>query len=163
MQETLKDRVPRIARGESNDVAARFVFQDGAAVRVARRFPNQRRGEHPGPFHAREIAIVRHAPHIADSALGVAAAQSDELRKKPRERAGAREPVVVDAEPEITVGAARVRGEQPAVDIAHRFRVFGRAERMSMLLPLARAIPERGGAPELGAGRLRAPQRDIEQ
>jgi hypothetical protein len=34
---------------------------------------------------------------------------------------------------------------------------------MSVLLPLARAIAERGGAPERRAGRLRASQRDVEQ
>ena len=108
---------------------------------------------------------MRHAPHVADPALGVAAPQSDDTRKKPRERAGARQPVIVDTEPEIAVRAARVGGEQPPVDVAHRLRVFGRAERMSIFLPLARAIAECGGAPELGAGppRLRAAQCDAEQ
>ena len=106
---------------------------------------------------------MRHAAHVADSAFGVAAPQSDEARKKPRERAGAREAVIVHAEPEIAVRAARVRGEQPPVDIAHRLRVFGRAECMSVFLPLARAVAERGSAPELGARRLRASQRFAEQ
>ena len=106
---------------------------------------------------------MRHAPHVADPALGITASQSDEARKKPRERAGAREPVIVDAEPEIAVRAARVRGEQPPVDIAHRLRVFGGAERMSVLLPLARPITERRGAPELGARRLGASERGGKQ
>ena len=104
-----------------------------------------------------------HAPQVADPALGIAAPQSDKARKKPRERSGAREPVIVDAEPEIAVGAARIRREQPPVNVAHRLGVFRRAERMPMLLALARAVPERGGAPELGARRLRAAQRDAEQ
>ena len=106
---------------------------------------------------------MRHATHVADPALGVAAPQSDEAGKEPRERAGTREPVIVNAEPEITVCAARVRGEQPPVDIAHCLRVFGRAERMAVFLPLPRAIAERRGAPELGARRLRALQRQVEQ
>jgi len=123
---------------------------------VARSFADQRGREHPRPFHAREISIVRHAPHVADPALGIATPQADEARKKPRERAGAREPVLVDAKSEIAVRTARVRGEQPPIDITHCLRVFGCAERMSVLLPLARAIAECGGAPELGPGRLRA-------
>jgi hypothetical protein len=130
---------------------------------IARGFTDQRRREHPRPFDAREITIVRDAAHVADPALGIAASQSDEARKKPRERPGAREPVIVDAEPEIAVRAARVRGKQPPIDIAHCLRVFGRTEGMSVLLPLSRAIAERGGAPELGACRLCAPQRHAEQ
>jgi hypothetical protein len=124
----LKHRITRIARGESNDVAARFVFQHRAPFRIARGLPDQRDGEHPGPFHTREISVVRHAAHVADPALRVAAAQADEPRNEARHGAGAREPVVVDPEPQITIRAAGISGEQPAIEIAHGFGVFGRAE-----------------------------------
>lgn len=106
---------------------------------------------------------MRHAAHVANPARRVAAAQADEPREEARQRAGAREPVVVDAEPQIAIRAAGIRGEQAAIEVAHGFGVFGGAERMAVFLPLARAIPQRRGAPEFGAGRLRAPQREVEQ
>ena len=106
---------------------------------------------------------MRRAPHVANPALGVAAAQTDQSREEARERARAREPVVVDAESQVAVGARRIGGKQPAVDVAHRFRVFGRAETVAVLLALARAIAERRRQPEITrAGRERAGARHRE-
>jgi len=59
-------------------------LQDGAARCVARRFPDQRGCEDPRPLDTREIAVMRHAAHIADAPLRVAAAQSDEPREEAR-------------------------------------------------------------------------------
>ncbi|PYP09931.1 MAG: hypothetical protein DMD59_07260 [Gemmatimonadetes bacterium] len=95
---------------------------------------------------------MRRPAHVANAALRVAASQTDEARDQPRQRARARQPVVVDAQSQIAVGARRIRGEQPAVDVAHRLRVLGRAVAVTMLLALARAIAERRGQPEIRGG-----------
>jgi len=109
---------------------------------------------------------VRGVTHEPDAALGVAAAQADDAREEPGQRAGARQPVVVHAEAEITVGARRVRGEQAAIDIAHRLRIFRRAVSMPVLFALAGAITERRRQPEVVRVPRRPPracQRDPEQ
>ncbi|HTI06848.1 MAG TPA: hypothetical protein VL549_16220 [Gemmatimonadales bacterium] len=128
-------------------------MEDAPSGGIARRFAHQRGGQHPRALHAREIAVVRRASHVANAALRVAAAQPDQSREKTRQRARAREPVVVDAEPEITVGARRIGGEQAPVDVAHRFGVLRRAEAVPMLLALARAIAEGGRQPEISRAR----------
>ena len=105
---------------------------------------------------------MRHAPHVADPPLRVPTAQTDDAGKNPSQRAGAREPVVVDAEPQIAVRARGVGGEQAAVDVAHRLGLLGGAERMPVLFELPRAIAQRRRAPEL-LSRLGAAQRDTQQ
>jgi hypothetical protein len=101
----LKYRIPRIARGQSFDIAARFSFQDRAAGGVARGFTHQRGREHPRALHPREITVVRGPAHVPDPALRIAAPQADDPREKPRQRAGAREAVVVHPESEIAIRA----------------------------------------------------------
>jgi len=92
---------------------------------------------------------MRRVAHVADAPFRVAASQSDDAREESRERAGARQAVIVDAQSEITVGAGRVSCEQAAVDVTHRLRVFGRAVAVAVLLALPRPIPQRRREPEV--------------
>src|SRR5216117_2272821 len=73
------------------------------------------------------------------------------------QRTGARQAVLVDAEPQVAVDAGRIRPQHAPVRVAHRLAVFRRAPGVALDVALARAVPERGGEPELtrGAGRLR--------
>ncbi|HZE47363.1 MAG TPA: hypothetical protein VE087_10825 [Xanthobacteraceae bacterium] len=152
----MKHRIAGIARGESFDIAARFALQDVAPARIARSLTQQRRGQHPRALDARQIAVMRRPAHIADPPFRVAASQPDEAREKPGKRARARQSVVVDAQSQIAVSARRIRREQPAIDVAHRFRVFRRAEAVPMLLALAGPVAERRGQPEIRGGARRA-------
>ena len=140
------------------------MLQHAPSAGIARRFAHQRGREHPGPLNPRQIAVVRHAAHVADAPFGVAAAQPDDLCEQPGQRARARESILVYPQPEVTVRAGRVGVEDAAVDVAHCLRILGRAERVPMLLALARPIPERCGEPEVRLRRdARARQRESEQ
>jgi hypothetical protein len=106
------------------------------------------------------------ATHVADPSFRVAASQADETCEESGERAGARQAIIVHAQSEIAVRTRRVRREQAAVDVAHCFRVFGRAVGMAVLLALPRTIAECGRQPEVSSrpGRgMRASQRHAEQ
>jgi hypothetical protein len=92
---------------------------------------------------------VRGATQIPNSPLRIAAAQSDDARKEAREGAGPREAVVVHTESQVTVCAAGIGGENPAVDVAHGFRVFGGAVAVPLLLTLPRPVAERRRQPEI--------------
>jgi hypothetical protein len=139
-------------------------LQDAAASGIARRFAHQRRREHPGALDARDIAVARDAPHVADPALRVAASQSDDPREEARERARARQSVIVDTEAKVAVDARRVGRQDPAIDVAHRLGVFRRAEGMPVLLALAGPVAERRREPEFrSAGRARTVHRGAEQ
>ncbi|HMG19635.1 MAG TPA: hypothetical protein VK573_12990 [Gemmatimonadales bacterium] len=137
------------------------MFQHGAAGGIARGLTHERGREDPRALHAREIAVMGGATHVPDSSLGIAAPQADNARKKPSQRSRPRETVVVDAESEIAVRAGGVRGEEAAVDVAHRLRVLGGAEGMPVLLALPRPVAQRGRAPEVRRRRTR--QRDVEE
>ncbi|MGH7520519.1 MAG: hypothetical protein ACREMI_04490 [Gemmatimonadales bacterium] len=101
----MKHRIPRIARGQPFDIAARFSFQYRAAGGIARGFTHQRCRQHPRALHAREIAVMCRPAQVPDPPLRVAAPQADDAREKPRQRARAREAVVVYPEPEIAIRA----------------------------------------------------------
>ena len=85
---------------------------------------------------------MRRAPQVANPPLRVPASQADDAREESRERAGAREAVVVHAQSEIAVRAGRIGREQTAVNVAHRFRVLGGAVGVAVLLAFPRAIAE---------------------
>jgi hypothetical protein len=141
-------------------------LQHRATRGIAPRFAHQGRGEHPSTLDPRQIAVMRRPTHVADPPLCIAAAQADDARKESREGAGAREAVVVHAQSEIAVRTGGVRREQPAVDVAHRLRVFGRAVAVPLLLALPRTIAERRREPEVARRarrRARARQRYTEQ
>src|SRR5439155_10960630 len=83
------------------------------------------------------------------------------------EGARARQAVLVYAQAQVAVRAARVGGQHSGVGVAHRFAVLGGAPRMPVEVALASAIPQRGGEPKVvsraggrGAG---ARDRKIEQ
>ncbi len=106
---------------------------------------------------------MRCAAHVPDAALRVPASQSDEFREYARERARARETILVDPQPQIAVGTRGVGRQHAGVQGAHRFRVLGGAERMAVLLALPRAIPEGRRQPEIGGCGARARERQVEQ
>jgi len=144
------------------------VLEHAAPGGISRRFADQRSREHPGALDPRQVALVRHAPHVADASFGVAAAEADDLREQPGQRARAREAVLVHAQSEVTVRAGGVGGEDAAVDVAHPLRILRGAERVAVLFALARPIAERGREPEFspppGLRRCpRARQRETEQ
>ena len=89
------------------------------------------------------------AAHVLDPPPGIAAAEADDAREKARHRAGAREAVIVHAQPEIAVDARGVRGEETAIDVPHHLCVFGGGVAVAVLFPLTRAVPERGRQPEI--------------
>lgn len=111
---------------------------------------------------------MRRAAHVANSPLRVPTPQADDSREEPGQRARTGEPVFVHAQSQIAVGARGIRREQPPVDVAHRFRVFGGAVGVPMLLTLARAIAQRGRQPEIhrpgrvARARERQPQQGID-
>jgi hypothetical protein len=106
---------------------------------------------------------MRGAAHVADSPLRIPAAQADDAREKPSQRARAGEAVVVDTQSQIAVGAGGVGGQQPPVDVAHRFRVSRGAVCVPVLLTLARAVAKRGRQPKILSRLARARQRQTEQ
>jgi len=111
LQESLKHRIVWIARGQSFHVTARLLLEDGTTRRIARGFAHQGRGEHPGTLDLRQITVVRGATHVPDSPFGVAAPQADEAREEACKGSGAREPVVVHAQPQVTVSTRRIRSQ----------------------------------------------------
>jgi hypothetical protein len=131
------------------------LFQHGPAGGIARGLTHQRGRQDPRALHPREIAVMGGATQVPNSSLGIAAPQADNARKKPSQRSRARETILVDAESEITVHARRIRGEEAAVDIAHRLRVFGGAEGMPVLLALPRPVTQSRRAPEVRRRRTR--------
>jgi len=109
---------------------------------------------------------VRRPAHVADAALRVAAAEADEAREESREGAGARQPVVVHTQTEITVRTGRIRREEAAVNVPHGLRIFRGGISMAVLLALPCAIAERRRQPEVAGcpgRRTRARQRHAEQ
>ncbi|MFN2572732.1 MAG: hypothetical protein ABR537_14170 [Gemmatimonadales bacterium] len=165
----MEQRILRIARGKSLDIAARFSFQDRAAGGIARRFAQQRRRQHPGALDAREIAIMRGPAQVANAALRVAASQANEPREETRQRARPRQAVVVHAQPQIAIDAGGISREQAAIDVAHRLRVLRGAVAVAVLFALARAIAQRRRQPKIvgvtgpARSRVRTEQRGPEQ
>jgi hypothetical protein len=92
---------------------------------------------------------VRRTAQITNAALGIAAAQADESRHESRQRTRARQAVVVNPKPQITVAARRIRREQPAVNVPHRLGVARSAVRVAVLFALPRAVPECRRKPEV--------------
>ena len=125
------------------------MLEHAAPGGISRRFADQRSREHPGALDPRQVALVRHAPHVADASFGVAAAEADDLREQPGPRARAREAVLVHAQSEVTVRAGGVGGEDAAVDVAHPLRILRGAERVAVLFALARPIAQRGRQPKI--------------
>jgi len=92
---------------------------------------------------------VRGAAQVANAALGVATPQSDDARDKPRERARARQAVIVDPKSQIAVGTGGVGRQQAPIEVAHGLRVTRGAVPMPMIFALARAIAQRRRQPEV--------------
>jgi len=123
-------------------------------MRVARRLAHQSRGQHPGTLDAREIAVVCGTPHVLDAAPRIAAAETDDAREEARDRAGAREAVVVHTQAEIAIDASRVCPEQTLINVSHDLGVFCGGVAVAVLLSLARAVAQRRRQPEVaGPGR----------
>src|SRR2546430_11929752 len=71
------------------------------------------------------------------------------LRHETGEGAGAAQTVLIDAEAEVAVGAARVGGEDVRIGVAHGFGVLGGSPGVPVQLALAGAVAERGSEPEV--------------
>src|SRR2546430_8028416 len=69
------------------------------------------------------------------------------LRHETGEGAGAAQTVLIDAEAEVAVGAARVGGEDVRIGVAHGFGVLGGSPGVPVQLALAGAGAERGSEP----------------
>ena len=110
---------------------------------------------------------MRGAAHIANPALSVAAAETDQARDKARHGTRARETILVHAQTQITVRTRRVRRQYAPINIPHHLRVLGRAERMPVFFALPGAIAERRRLPEIGrrayVARTRPRQRETEE
>src|SRR5213592_3724206 len=148
-QEALEHRILWVAIGEVRDVASRFPLERGPAGGIAGRLADERRGEHPRSLDLRQVSLARGAAQVANPARRVAAAEPDELCHEPRERARAAEPILIDAEPQVAVPARRVCGEDAGVRVAHRLAVFRRAPGVAVEVPLAGAVSEGRGEPEV--------------
>src|SRR5437016_7013269 len=139
LKEPPEHRVAGIALGQAAHVARGFLPQHGAAAGVAGRLAHQCSREHPARLDAGQVALPRHATQVADAELGAPRSEADELRHKARQRAGARQAVLVDAEPQVAIDARRIRPQHAAVRVAHRLAVFGRAPGVALDVEIGRA------------------------